>query len=343
MENSIRVYIGIVSYNSSEDLLQCLQSLEQQTITDFEVYILDNASSDQTISLLRKYTGLPIHLIINDNNVGFARAHNQIISHCRLDESNYYVVLNPDVILMPGYLEQLLVCMQDTKAGWGTGKLLCIDSFGMSKQIVYSVGHGLFYDGYVFNIGQGMPDNGQWNTRREIWGAPATALMISSSLIQMLAELDSVYEEQFFLYNEDTDFDWKARNLGKYCYYTPNAIAYHRGSNPTEPLRLQAVGNRYLSTIKNASLYQLTRFVLPMMLFHTLVRCILTPHEGLQLVSYLRSKVSIMISKRQQIPKSFTETRYWLQWSQNEQTLQPRSLVQRIQSFRSRHRQPIHR
>src|SRR3982750_3012005 len=97
------VYVGIVSYNSLYDLAGCFDALAKQSYADVNVTVLDNASADESVAWVREHAP-ECRLIINQENVGFGRAHNQIVKACELQAGDFYMTLNPDATLMPDYI-----------------------------------------------------------------------------------------------------------------------------------------------------------------------------------------------------------------------------------------------
>lgn len=316
------VHIGIVTYNSRHDIEMCLAAVFQQTYSDFQVSIVDNASSDDTVAWLQQ-TYPDIALTINAENIGFGRAHNQImatISH------THYLALNPDAVLAPDYIEKLVDTLETHAAGWLTGKLLLPDG-----QHLYSAGHALLRNGFAFNIGYRMPDSPHFNTARKVFGAPAAAVLYSADLIADLGQ--PFFDEALFLYGEDTDVDWRSQHRGWDCWYIPTAIANHRGSQAKGDLQAQAVANRYLSIVKNACLVSLIIRHIPAMLIHILLRLILTPRHGWVILSRIIRHVPEQWHKRQSASYDCTRLNTWHIWSQQQASLQPHTLAQRLQHF----------
>ncbi len=274
------VYVGIVTYNSIKDIPRCVASLQAQTYLDLQTVVLDNASNDESATWARS-KGLKV--IANADNVGFARAHNKILSSCRLTPDDFYMPLNPDVVLTPDYIKELVAIIAVTKAGWATGKLLSSNYSGT----IYSIGHGLRRDGYFFNIGNHQEDQGQFSVPCEVFGAPGAASLISAKLIRDICVNDELFDSAMFMYGEDTDLDWRARRAGWRCWYTPAAIAYHHGSNPGEELKIEAIANRYLSVLKNAYLFDLLAYNIPVIVAHIVFRLVATPRLGAQLAGQL--------------------------------------------------------
>src|ERR1017187_2245338 len=115
------VSVTIVTWNSAQYLDGCFASIEQQDYRELEVVIVDNASIDGTRELLRQVEA-PWRVIYNEQNVGFAAGQNQAI---RASRGEWVLCLNPDVVLSPDFLVQLLRAAEaHPEAGTECGKLL---------------------------------------------------------------------------------------------------------------------------------------------------------------------------------------------------------------------------
>lgn len=319
------VHIGIVTYNSLDDLPACFAALSAQTYPQLAVTVLDNASQDASAAWVEA-NAPHAHLIRSAENLGFGRAHNRILS--MQPTAAYYLPLNPDVRLQPGYIAQLVQALQANNAQWGTGKLLMA-----AGERLYSVGHALRRDGYALNIGYGLPDSSQFDQPREVFGAPGAAPLYSRALIADIAPDGELFDPVMFMYAEDSDVDWRARRAGWRCYYTPSALAYHRGSHAQGWLRVQALGNRYLSVMKNAYRQDLLLYNLPVLMAHCLLRLLLTPREGAQLVKQLIQRIPNSLAKRQPPRLTRREMHVWFAWSRVQPCTQPQSLRGRFSSF----------
>ena len=316
------VHIGIVTYNSRHDIEHCLAAVFQQTYPNYRVSIVDNASNDDTVQWVQQ-THPTIAIIVNPQNIGFGRAHNQIIATI---DNAHYLALNPDAILAPDYLEKLVSALETYHAGWLTGKLLLPDG-----QHLYSAGHALLSNGFAFNIGYGMLDATEFNQARKIFGSPAAAVLYSAELITDLGQ--PFFDETFFMYSEDTDVDWRSQHHGWDCWYIPTATATHRGSQATSELQIQAVANRYLSILKNACLLSLITSHIPVMIIHLLLRLLLTPRQGWAMLRRILLYAPEQWRKRQTIPFNCERLREWHKWSRQQPSQQPHTLSQRLQLF----------
>jgi GT2 family glycosyltransferase len=324
------VHVGIVTYNNVTDLPRCFESLRAQTYPAINVLALDNASFDGSDEWIRD--NVP-GVILCDQNWGFAGGHNRIVQACGLRPGEYYLPLNPDVVLQPGYIAALVHIAQEQGAGWATGKLLLPREPGQAGlRLIYSVGHALRRDGYAFNIGHGLVDDGQFDSPREVFGAPGAAVLISQALIESIAPDGELFDAAMFMYGEDTDLDWRARRQGWHCWYTPLSVADHRGSHPGAKRRLQATGNRYLSVIKNAYLVDLFGYNLGVIGAHCLARLVVTPRLGLRMIRQLAQLTPKMWRKRRRPVVGRGEMRVWFRWSQAQVTGQPTSIQGRLSS-----------
>src|ERR1700691_6820303 len=115
------VSVTLVTYNSGRFIKRCLESVLEQKYPNVEVIIIDNATTDGTVDLLEQFAdSCQIHY--NDENIGFAAAQNQAIG---LSSGDWVLTLNPDVLLLPNFIQALIDGSQfDPKIGAVCGKLL---------------------------------------------------------------------------------------------------------------------------------------------------------------------------------------------------------------------------
>ncbi len=118
-----KVCVAIVTYNSGRYIRRCLESVLRQKGVPLEVIVLDNASTDDTREILEDFDGR-VRTIRSETNLGFAEGQNRAI---RSSDSDWVLTLNPDVLLLPGFIRKLLEAGQsDPGAGAVCGKLLSI-------------------------------------------------------------------------------------------------------------------------------------------------------------------------------------------------------------------------
>src|SRR3978361_1948176 len=115
------VSVTIVTYNSGRFIKRCLESVLDQGYPFKEIIVIDNNSSDGTIDILEPFDDR-CRIIYNEENIGFAAAQNQAIA---LSDSEWVLTLNPDVLLLQGFLEALVTAGAiDSRVGTVCGKLL---------------------------------------------------------------------------------------------------------------------------------------------------------------------------------------------------------------------------
>ena len=126
------VSVLITTYNSAKFLTRCLESIDSQTFQAIEVVVVDNASSDETRTILQQRTGLKI--FYNDRNTGFAAAQNQA---ARAARGSWLLSLNPDVVLSPTFVETLVTTGElHAEVGTVCGKLLRSASLALTRVLI---------------------------------------------------------------------------------------------------------------------------------------------------------------------------------------------------------------
>lgn len=216
-KNNPLVSILIVNYNGREILSQCLESLNKTKYSKFEVIVIDNGSTDDSVSeVKRRYAS--VTLIQAKENLGFARGNNVSLKHAK---GKYVVLLNGDTEVEPDWLEKLVDFAEEHPDGGVFGsKILFFDH----KKIINSAG-GLC-DIYGFSPLRGTyeKDCKKFNKPEEVFYAHGAAMMVRKSLIEKIGFLDETY----FIYHEELDFCWRALLFGAKVYYVPGSVVYHK-------------------------------------------------------------------------------------------------------------------
>jgi len=265
MVMSSTVRISIVTYNSGQHLKRCLESLEKQTFSNFEVHIFDNASNDNTVSIITGFRPFLKSVHFSKTNLGFCAAHNRILGST---SSDYVLVLNPDVILDARFLEILVAEMdRNPDAGTATGKLYRwhgatsdTDALpALSKQLeLDSTGIYFTRSQRHFDRGSGEIDAGRYNRNEYVFGASGAAALCRSSMLDDIRDGMEYFDESFFAYREDADLAWRAQWMGWRCLYIPEARGFHerkvlpsRRSSLPDAINMHSFKNRFLLRIKN--------------------------------------------------------------------------------------------
>jgi GT2 family glycosyltransferase len=268
-----RVLVSIVGYNSDQHLKTCFASLENQTFKNFTISFWDNGSKDKTRSIIEDHGSILDYFYFSESNVGFCAAHNRLISSA---ESEYVLVLNPDIILSPSFLEILVREIDlDSKAGSATGKLLRWNDSGSPLQssgrnTLDSTGIYLTRNQRHLDRGSNEIDAGQYNRREYVFGASGAAALYRRAMLEEVREGDEYFDESFFAYREDADLAWRAQWMGWRCLYVPEAKAFHerrvlpeRRSALPGVINMHSFKNRFLLRIKNMDPGDYARFFVP--------------------------------------------------------------------------------
>jgi GT2 family glycosyltransferase len=252
----VKVSVNIVTFNSAGDIAACLQSLQIQTFRDFETHILDNTSSDETLKTIEPFdveyvTRSPV-------NTGFCKAHNELAGRFA---SDYVLFLNPDTILAPSFIEELVraLDMRPDAASAG-GKLLRMDG-----KTIDSTGIIMLREQRHLDRGAEQPDSGQFEKAEDIFGPSGAAALYRRTALDTAAVYGQYFDEDFFAYREDADLAWRCRLLGWNSIYVPTAVARHRRRVTPErrsalpkAINYHGVKNRFLLRLNNmtGSLYR---------------------------------------------------------------------------------------
>lgn len=247
-----RIAVHIVTYNSADVIEGCLEALLAQD-AEFDICIVDNASTDETVEIIRRL-GLPVKL--NETNVGYAAAQNQAIAATR---SEYVLTLNPDVILQPGYLSEMMRVLDAHPAhGSAAGRLLRVENFGAPPHAIDSVGLFMRRNRRQGLLLENEPVEQAPHQPRAIFGPDGAAAFYRRAMLDAIAVGGQVFDEDFFMHKEDVDVCWRAQLAGWTSVYVPEAVAYHirtfrpnRRERVNRDLRIYAVRNRYLLMLKN--------------------------------------------------------------------------------------------
>lgn len=212
----IRATVVVPTLATDSMFLECLASLERQTCLDFEVVVVDNSGE----SRVRKHgvSGPRVRVIEPDRNVGFGAAINAAYA---TSTSPFLATLNDDACPHSGWLEALLTAM-DSDASVG----MCASRIVLANRAeLDSAGMLLCADGSSKQRGHlQQPDLFEKST--EVLLPSACAALYRRNMLQQIG----LFDEDFFLYCEDTDLGLRGRWAGWKCSFVPNAVVEHRYS-----------------------------------------------------------------------------------------------------------------
>ncbi len=260
--------VNIVTYNNSATIAATLESLLAQT-SDFSVLVIDNASTDDTPAIVEQY-GVRLH--INGRNTGYAAAHNQAIA---MTASDYVLTLNPDVKLLPGFIDALAAALDaDVRLGSVAGCLLRVDSLSDAPTVIDSMGAYMRRNQRQGLRGDGAPITERDTAQTPIFGPDGAAAFYRRAMLEDIAYGGQVFDEDFFMHKEDIDICYRAQLYGWRSAYVPDAVAHHvrhfrpgRRRQVQDDLRYIAVRNRYLLMLKTLPTALFWRNALPIVAY----------------------------------------------------------------------------
>jgi len=215
-----KIGIIIVTYNSSKWIVPCLASVFGSNYDgEFTVYVVDNASNDDSVKLVKKefLQAVSIHL---PKNTGFAGGNNAGIKKALDDGCEYIILLNPDTRVEYDWLSQMERAASSNSAGVMQGMLL----LGNEQALTNNVGNALHYLGFGF-VKHYRERVDAWYHREpfEIQSCSGACMLIKKEVIEKIGMLD----EKLFMYHEDLDFSWRAQLAGFSVMIAPQATVYH--------------------------------------------------------------------------------------------------------------------
>ncbi len=211
----------VPNYNGAALLPVCLDALRRQTRHDFQITVVDDGSTDDSVALLA--TRYPeAQVIALGSNHGLAAAVNIAIRHTR---APFVVLLNNDTEAEPAWIESL-VGMLERYPGYAfaASKLKLFDR----RHLLHSAGDGYTGAGRPVNRGVWTTDRGQFDAVSEIWGPCAGAAAYRRQALDALAWGGEVLDTDLYMYCEDVDLNLRARLGGMRTIFVPQAVVYHR-------------------------------------------------------------------------------------------------------------------
>ncbi|MCD6034766.1 MAG: putative glycosyltransferase [Rickettsiales bacterium] len=260
-----QISVIIVNYNAGKHLARCLETLAQQRFRDFDVWLVDNASTDGSIEALpvTLNSAFPngFHLIKSQENLGFAGGNNRAAQEAC---GTWIATLNPDAFPKPNWLEKLVAA---------TNAFPEVTMFG-SVQIDAQNPAQLDGAGDMYHI-LGIP-------ARSYYKQPVTNLatgdVFAPCAAAALYRRDTFarvggFDERFFCYCEDVDLAFRLRLLGERCIQVSDAIVEHigQGTGSTGDFTLyHGMRNRFWCFIKNMP----PLLFWPLLPIHVMLQCL---------------------------------------------------------------------
>lgn len=246
------VSIIIVNWNTSDLLAKCLRCVET-TVHDvsYDVWVVDNASTDGSAEMVRR--DFPhVKLIVNPQNVGFARANNQALKVC---EGRYALLLNSDAFVQERAIDHMVRFMDARPdAGMAACKLLYADgrlqpscsrfptlltelyiAFGLDK---------LFPKSRIF--GRYMMTDWDYGDTREVDVIMGAFMLVRAEVMQQIGLMD----EAFFMYSEEVDWCYRCQQAGWKIFFTPEVETVHLWGGSSQAVKVETLIRLYRSRVQ---------------------------------------------------------------------------------------------
>ena len=244
-----RVTVAVPTFAADAKLADCVRSLAGQTQRDFEVVVIDNSGRRLARPRLAELAAAWLHVIENQSNMGFGAAVNQAYTGSR---SAFLATLNDDAVAEPRWLDEMLAIME-AKPDVG----MCASQVRLAgRDQLDSAGMLICADG-------SSKQRGHLASPRDFGREEEVLLPSGSAALYRREMLDQIggFDEDFFLYCEDTDLGLRGRWAGWKCWYAPQAVAHHHYSHTAgraTPLKAYYVErNRLFLLAKNFPLRNL--------------------------------------------------------------------------------------
>lgn len=215
LEKVMDISVVIPNWNGAHLLPGCLDALRRQTYPGREVIVVDNASRDDSLRVLRAYP--EVRVVSLPHNRGFAGGCNAGI---RVASGRFIALLNSDTEAEAGWLENVLAAFErQPEAGLVASKMLLFDR----RSVLHAAGDFYRLDGIPGNRGVWQPDSGQYDQEEFVFSANGGSAAYRRAMLEQVGLLD----EDFFFSCEDVDLAWRAQLAGWRCIYAPQAVVYH--------------------------------------------------------------------------------------------------------------------
>jgi GT2 family glycosyltransferase len=213
----------IVNWNGARFLDRCLSALLAQTVVPHEIIVVDNASSDASLDIVRRFPS--VRVLPQNKNLGFARGNNLAIGAAAA-ESEWIALLNPDAFPEPYWLEALLSAACDYPAfDFFCSKLVN----AADPAVLDGVGDAYHMSGMAWRTGHGVSVSSFSEQSHEVFSSCAAAALYRRSALLEVGGFD----EDYFCYMEDVDIGFRLRLNGYRCLFVPASVAGHVGSGTT--------------------------------------------------------------------------------------------------------------
>ena len=214
-----QVGIVISNYNGWQDTVRCLESLDKQTFRDFEIILLDDASTNDSVQQLGRHLTANTVFLPQRENTGFAAVNNLGMRRALADGCDWVLLLNNDTVAAPDFVETLL---RETPAGAvSCPKMLFMDP---PDEIWFAGGTLDRVTGKVKHLGGHAKDGPAFAEKKQVSFITFCCVLLPRQVIEQVGFLD----ETLFMYCEDVDYCIRLADAGVPLWFLPDAKIWHK-------------------------------------------------------------------------------------------------------------------
>jgi GT2 family glycosyltransferase len=211
----------LLNWNTADETMVCIRSLLEGSVVPSRIVVFDNGSTDGSPEKIEAAFPRDITLLRSPSNLGFAAANNRAADHLLREGIHYLWILNNDTKVHPDCLKHLLeeLIRRDDVAA-ACGKILFMDTPNI---IQYA---GAFWKRWTLRAsfrGLGEADQGQYETPCDVGMLSGCCMFIRGRVWQTIGG----FRENYFIYNEDTEWSLRAIRSGLRLRYVPQAVLWH--------------------------------------------------------------------------------------------------------------------
>lgn len=222
----VKTAIVILNWNGIDFLKTFLGTvIKFSSRSESEVYIADNASSDDSVKWIKE-NHPEVKIIILDKNHGFSGGYNLALEQI---DAKYYVLLNSDIEVTEGWIEPMVKLMDDNPdVASCQPKIL---SYNNREKFEYAGAAGGFIDKYGYSFCRGRifdfieNDSNQYNSYIDIFWSSGACMIVRAEAWKKCGGLD----ESFFAHMEEIDLCWRFNKAGYRVSFIPDSVVYHVG------------------------------------------------------------------------------------------------------------------
>lgn len=262
------IFISILNFNNQDETIKCLDSIKKITVDGFSLHtiVIDNASREVFTVDSKDYTSIDLIIMKNKKNTGFSGGHNQGISYALKNGATHVLILNNDTIVDKNTLKELLngfdiakeIGVTVPKIYFSKGSEFHKDRYTKEElgKVIWFAGAKMDWKNIVgSHIGVDEVDTGQFDTAHEVEFGTGGCMLVKREVFEKVG----MFDENYFLYYEDSDLFMRIKEKGFLIFFIPNAILWHHnasssGGSGSALQDYYITRNRLLFGLKYASL-----------------------------------------------------------------------------------------